>query len=350
MGFEGTFASDFSLGSVLGTGAYSTVREGKEKSTGRVYAVKCVDKRKLSEEDGKALIDEIGILKGMSHRGIIKLHSDYDEKVYHYIVLENMDGGELFDRIVAKQYYNELDARACVRSILEALNYIHNGKVAHRDLKPENLLLRSKADDSDVKIADFGFAKKCPSPMCLATQCGTPGYVAPEILRGEKYDYSADMWSLGVIMYIILGGYPPFYEDNQALLFKKIKSGSYEFHPDFWGAISSDAKDLISRCLTVPVADRITCEEACRHPWMAKADRSLSKTDLGRNLEELKKYNAKRKFRAAVKAVVAANKLKSLIQAADKEGPPPPPIEIVFNSCCAFLYVFCCFVIVRFFF
>jgi len=130
------------------------------------------------------------------------------------------------------------------------MNYLHERKIAHRDLKPENLLLRSVEDDAAIKIADFGFAKKVTSKK-LTTQCGTPGYVAPEILEGVPYDESADMWSVGVILYILLGGYPPFHEDNQKELFKKIRKGSFEFHTEYWSQISDDAKDLIRGLLTV---------------------------------------------------------------------------------------------------
>ena len=166
-----------------------------------------------------------------------------------------------------------------------------------------------------MKIADFGFAKKCGTRKCLKTQCGTPGYVAPEILKGRKYDYAADMWSMGVIMYIVIGGYPPFYEPNQKELFRKIKEGEFEFHAEFWKDISSDAKDLIRRCLTVSPDSRITCAEALQHGWITKPDRALSGVDLGKNLAEFKRFNAKRKFKAGVKAVIATNKMKGLMEA-----------------------------------
>jgi len=232
MGLRGEFAKEYRLEQVLGQGAFSTVREGIRISDGSKFAVKCVTKSALSSDDHDALLDEIDILRTMKHKGIITLEGHYEDSQFHYLVLECMTGGELFDRIVARQYYNEKDARDCVLSILDALNYIHSNKIAHRDLKPENLLLRSEADDTDVKIADFGFAKKCSSSKCLKTQCGTPGYVAPEILKGRKYDYAADMWSMGVIMYIIIGGYPPFHEANQKELFRKcLRRGSSSSTP-----------------------------------------------------------------------------------------------------------------------
>ncbi len=154
-----------------------------------------------------------------------------------------------------------------------------------------------------MKIADFGFAKKCLSPNSLTTQCGTPGYVAPEILEGVAYDTKSDMWSLGVIIYILLGGYPPFIEQNQRELFRKIRRGQYEFHEEYWGSVSADAKDLISKLLTVDPAKRLSAEEALKHKWMVQDGAILAAADLGTNLTELRKYNAKRKFKAAVNAV-----------------------------------------------
>jgi len=218
----------------------------------------------------------------------------------------------LFDRIVSKSFYNEKEARDVCKILFEAIGYCHKHQVAHRDLKPENLLLRSEDNDSEIKIADFGFAKKVLTPNSLTTQCGTPGYVAPEILEGAAYDTKSDMWSLGVIVYILLGGYPPFIEQNQRELFRKIRKGQYEFHEEYWGSVSADAKDLISSLLTVSPSKRLSAEEALKHKWMTQDESVLAGQDLGTNLSELRKYNAKRKFKAAVNAVMLANKVTSL--------------------------------------
>ena len=223
-----------------------------------------------------------------------------------------MSGGELFDRVVAKAYYNEREARDVCRTLLEAIDFCHMRRVAHRDLKPENLLLVSEDSDSDVKLADFGFAKRVPGPNSLSTQCGTPGYVAPEILEGKKYDVKADMWSIGVILYILMGGYPPFIENNQRDLFRKIRKGDYEFHPEYWSAVSDNAKHLISSLLTVNPDLRLSAGEALGNSWMKEDAADLEGIDLGTNLVKLRTYNAKRKFRAAVSAVIAVNTLQSL--------------------------------------
>lgn len=250
----------YKLGKELGAGAFSVVKEGTHKQSGDSFAVKIVTKDKLSEEDEIALRDEIAVLHEIDHANVIKLYDVFDEKGFYYLITEKMLGGELFDRIVQKSYYNEKEARDVCKILFLAIAHCHSKTVAHRDLKPENLLLASESDDSNLKIADFGFSKKCPTRRCLKTQCGTPGYVAPEILEGDSYDTQADMWSLGVIVYILLGGYPPFIEQNQRDLFKKIRKGEYEFHDEYWNQISSDAKDLISSLLTVNPDDRATAD------------------------------------------------------------------------------------------
>lgn len=276
------------------------------------YAVKCVNRKKLSEEDEAALLDEVSILKELRHVHIIRLYDFFNEPNTYYLVMERMRGGELFDRIVAKAYYNEKEARDTCKILLEAVGYCHDNYVAHRDLKPENLLLLSEHDDSAVKIADFGFAKKVSEPNSLTTQCGTPGYVAPEILEGIPYDQRADMWSVGVILYILLGGYPPFIENNQRDLFRKIRRGEYEFHEEYWGTVSHEAKDLISSLLQVDPAMRLTADQALDNPWIRRDDADLARRDLGVNLQEFRRFNAKRKFKAAVSTIMAVNKLQSL--------------------------------------
>lgn len=307
-----SFHNTFKVGKQLGEGAFSKVYEVKAIKTNQVYAVKDVLKAKLTREDDLALRDEIGILRAFTHPNIIRLYDVFDEPEHYYLVTEVMRGGELFDRIVNKTFYNEKEARDVCRILFEALGYCHRNNVAHRDLKPENLLLMSRSNDRDIKIADFGFAKRVSSEQCLLTQCGTPGYVAPEILHGVAYGTKADMWSLGVITYILLGGYPPFIEQNQRELFKKIKKGQYEFHPEYWGGISSGAKDLISKLLTVHPNKRISANDALRSSWVLGGDSQLEGFDLGNNLEQFRKFNAKRKLRQAVLTLMATNKMTSL--------------------------------------
>jgi len=307
-----SFSEQYKIGRALGEGAFSVVREAAKRGTDEIYAVKVITKSKLSIEDENALKDEISILASLKHENIIYLVNHFNESTFYYLVTEMMKGGELFDRIVAKTYYNEKEARDVCKILFEAISYCHSVKVAHRDLKPENLLLMSKTDDLKIKIADFGFAKKVTSEECLLTQCGTPGYVAPEILRGVPYGQKSDMWSLGVIAYILIGGYPPFIEQNQRELFRKIKRGSYEFHVEYWGQISREAKDLISALLTVDPKRRLSAKKALEDPWITGSDDYLVGQDLGVNLGAFKKFNAKRKLRHAVLTLMATNKMTSL--------------------------------------
>lgn len=306
------FNEVYKLGKQLGEGAFSVVKEGQNRSTSKSYAIKIVTKAKLSKEDEVALKDEIDVLKDMNHKHIIRLYDVFEEPQHYFMVTEKMMGGELFDRIVQKSYYNEREARDTCQIVFSAIHYCHKKKVAHRDLKPENLLLTSEHDDSDIKIADFGFAKRVKKPKSLTTQCGTPGYVAAEILEGKPYDTMADMWSIGVIVYILLGGYPPFIESNQRTLFRKIRKGQYEFHPEYWGQVSEDAKDLIRSLLTVNPDERANANDALKNKWIGADASLLSGLDLGTNLAQFKKFNAKRKFKAAVSTVMAANKMQSL--------------------------------------
>lgn len=311
-GGKKTFDGEYTRGKTLGEGAFSVVIEASNKTSKESFAVKVVTKSKLTKEDEIALKDEIQVLNELKHQHIIRLYDVYEEKDFWYLVTEKMSGGELFDRIVSKSFYNEKEARDVCKILFESIGYCHSKAVAHRDLKPENLLLRTEENDSEIKIADFGFAKKVLTPNSLTTQCGTPGYVAPEILEGVAYDTKSDMWSLGVIVYILLGGYPPFIEQNQRELFRKIRKGQYEFHEDYWGSVSDDAKDFISCLLTVEPSKRLSASQALKHKWMLKDANVLAGQDLGTNLSELRKYNAKRKFKAAVNAVILANKMTSL--------------------------------------
>lgn len=308
------FEELYKLKGVLGTGAFSTVREGSHRTDPRkqTYAIKCVNRKKLSEEDEAALLDEVAILTELDHSHIIRLYDFFPEPNTYYLVMERMSGGELFDRIVAKAYYNEKEARDVCKIVLEAIGYCHENRVAHRDLKPENLLLLSNDDDSAVKIADFGFAKKVYARNSLKTQCGTPGYVAPEILEGIPYDERADMWSVGVILYILLGGYPPFIENNQRDLFRKIRKGEYEFHEEYWGTVSREAKELIAQLLQVDPVKRLDATQALENPWIMGEDGDLEGKALAKQFDKLKAFNAKRKFKAAVSTVLAINKLQSL--------------------------------------
>mmetsp|Transcript_20193 Transcript_20193/g.20293 ORF Transcript_20193/g.20293 Transcript_20193/m.20293 type:complete len:413 (-) Transcript_20193:169-1407(-) len=302
-------SSAYDLKEELGRGAFSVVRKGVHKETSTVVAVKCVDRNNLPQEDEDSLRTEVSILRDLDHHNIVKCLDFFVEPMCFYLVMEFMTGGELFDRIVKKTYYNEREARDLVQGLLSAVQYIHKKNIVHRDLKPENLLLSSREDDSTIKIADFGFAAITTSSN-LKTRCGTPNYVAPEILSNDLYGKPVDMWSIGVITYVLLGGYPPFDDENEQKLFKKIKRSDYEFHPDFWRSVSKDAKDLIRKLLVVDPNNRMTAEDAMKHPWVRRNAKELEKINLNENLATLKKYATTRKLKAAVRVVIAANRFR----------------------------------------
>ena len=307
------FNDIYEIGRELGTGALSVVKQCTHRSTRVAYACKCVKKHQLNLEDRESLLAEAQLMKELDHPNIVKLHGVYDEKQSYYLVMDLIQGGELFDRIVKKEFYSEKEARDLILVLLRILLYLHKDcLIVHRDIKPENLLCVSTSDDTDIKLCDFGFAArldKANPEACLTHLCGTPGYVAPEILKRVSYGSAVDMWSVGVLTYILLGGYPPFYDDDQNRLYAKIKSGNYEFHEDYWGGVSKEGKDLIMKLLTVNPVERITAQEALGHPWIISDDEALKGSDLGVNLRAFKRYNAKRKFKSAGKALIAARRL-----------------------------------------
>jgi len=272
-----------------------------------------VQRSGLSHEDELSLRSEVDILLKLKHANIVQAYDFFEEDKVFYVILECLEGGELFDRIVKKTYYNEKEARDLVLIVLMAIKYCHDRNIVHRDLKPENLLLTSKHDDANIKLADFGFATYCDG-FNITTQCGTPGYIAPEILEHKPYGKPVDMWSFGVILYILLGGYPPFHDENQSRLFRKITRADYQFHPDYWGSVSDDAKDLIRNLLTLDMNKRFTVDQALRHPWLGRSAQELAARSLDTNLAELRRYQATRKLRAAVRAVMAMNRMKGLLQ------------------------------------
>lgn len=308
-----TFEERFRLGNTLGKGNFSVVREAEDLVTGETVAIKCIRKKHLSREDREGLEAEVRILSGMDHPNIIKLYGMHEDGSNYYVVTELVRGGELFDRIVAKEFYQERDAAQVVKTIAEALKYCNEHGVVHRDLKPENILMEDDEDDHQLKLADFGFAKELDTSSeeaMLKTTCGTPGYVAPEIISGRPYGKEVDMWSLGVITYILLCGYPPFYDENQSRLFRLIKKAKYKFDPEFWSDVSDSAKDLIRGLLVVDPSVRFTVDDVLNHPWIVNGG---AEKDITPALSQLKQYQTRRRFKKGVLTVVAANRMRKLV-------------------------------------
>lgn len=309
------------FGKRLGSGAYSTVYLAKHKKMGEEVAVKKITKSQLQPYDHDALKDEVKLLSECKHPNIIRFVDFFDEAEYYFLLSEVVGGGELFDRICDKTTYTEAEARDLIITLLKVLAYLHKKNIAHRDLKPENLLLRSTTNDTDIVLADFGFAQVTKG-RSLQQVCGTPDYVAPEVISHAKYDYSCDVWSAGVITFILLGGYPPFQakdEDDRDALFAIIKKGKFKFHEKFWKTISPEAKDLITQMLTVDVDKRSTAEELLRHKWLGLSQEELRKSVI--DTTALKEFNAKRKLKSVGKAVIGVNRMKNAVNAF---GTPKP--------------------------
>jgi calcium/calmodulin-dependent protein kinase-4 len=219
-------------------------------------------------------------------------------------------------------YYSEKDAACCVSQMLEAVKYLHENDVIHRDLKPENLLYEDSKEDARLKLADFGLSKIIDSDVQTQTVCGTPGYCSPEILKGRKYGTSVDMWSVGVITYILLCGYEPFYSDNEAEMFKKILKCDYMFDSPWWDDVSDNAKDLISRLLVLDPTKRLTASEALHHPWVKGSAAKGNHMERAQN--KLKLFNARRKLKAATDVLMAFSfKGLSSLQQSRADMPAP---------------------------
>ncbi|VDP31379.1 unnamed protein product [Schistosoma margrebowiei] len=219
--------------------------------------------------DMQKLEREARICRLLKHPNIVRLYDDIQDEGFHYLVFDLVTGGELFEDIVAREFYSEADASNCMQQIIESVNYCHQNNIVHRDLKPENLLLASKSKGAAVKLADFGLAIEVQGDQpAWFGFAGTPGYLSPEVLRKEPYGKAVDVWACGVILYILLVGYPPFWDEDQNRLYSQIKSGAYDYPSPEWDTVTPEAKNLINLMLTVSPARRITAAEALKHPWI----------------------------------------------------------------------------------
>mmetsp|Transcript_28665 Transcript_28665/g.44913 ORF Transcript_28665/g.44913 Transcript_28665/m.44913 type:complete len:287 (+) Transcript_28665:1174-2034(+) len=248
---------------VLGKGRFGVVRVAIQKDNQVQVAVKSINKTKFTKkEEDEKLQREIDILKRVRHPGCVQFYEMFETKTHCHMVMEMVTGGELFDRIVEKDHYSETEAARVFTQMMEAIDYIHSVGVVHRDLKPENILMMDPSPDAPVKIADFGLGQilEDPSSHVLKTVCGTPIYVAPEVLMKQGYGSECDVWSAGVILYILLCGFPPFdQEAGMAEIFRHIKAASYDFPSPYWDHVSKEAKDIIRNMLRMPVQKRLNC-------------------------------------------------------------------------------------------
>nr|XP_042706097.1 calcium/calmodulin-dependent protein kinase type II subunit gamma isoform X17 [Chrysemys picta bellii] len=323
------FTDDYQLYEELGKGAFSVVRRCVKKNSSQEYAAKIINTKKLSARDHQKLEREARICRLLKHPNIgkseaekllyfglswtclelvrartpsaVRLHDSISEEGFHYLVFDLVTGGELFEDIVAREYYSEADASHCIHQILESVNHIHQHDIVHRDLKPENLLLASKCKSAAVKLADFGLAIEVQGEQqAWFGFAGTPGYLSPEVLRKDPYGKPVDIWACGVILYILLVGYPPFWDEDQHKLYQQIKAGAYDFPSPEWDTVTPEAKNLINQMLTINPAKRITADQALKHPWVCQRSTVASMMHRQETVECLRKFNARRKLKGAI--------------------------------------------------
>uniref|UniRef100_A0A8C7JWD6 calcium/calmodulin-dependent protein kinase n=1 Tax=Oncorhynchus kisutch TaxID=8019 RepID=A0A8C7JWD6_ONCKI len=290
-------------------GAFSIVKRCMRISSGQEYAAKIINTKKLSARDHQKLEREARICRLLKHPNIVRLHDSISEEGFHYLVFDLVTGGELFEDIVAREYYSEADASQCIQQILESVNHCHQSGIVHRDMKPENLLLASKLKGAAVKLADFGLAIEVQGDQqAWFGFAGTPGYLSPEVLRKDPYGKPVDMWACGVILYILLVGYPPFWDEDQHRLYQQIKAGAYDFPSPEWDTVTPEAKDLINKMLTINPVKRVTATDALKHPWICQRSTVASMMHRQETVECLRKFNARRKLKGAILTTMLATR------------------------------------------
>jgi serine/threonine protein kinase len=307
------FGDVYDLEKKLRKGSYATVWECIHKQSKEKFAVKVIQRENLEPKDDEAVLNEVAVMQSLiGNKYVVQLLDFYEEPNNFYIVMEFMHGGDVFDRVTAKTSYTEKDARDLAFILLKAVKSMHISGVAHRDIKPQNLLLECGQDDARIKIADFGFARRVHTPESLTSRVGTPTFVAPEILKNVPHDERVDLWSIGVVIFVLLVGYPPFLEENQSELFHKIRNGEWEFHTPDWRHISDDAMSMIRGLLTVDPKERWTLDEALRCSWIRQNPDMLSSTILSESVKELKRRRTR--LRSLAKAFVWLGKENKIME------------------------------------
>jgi calcium-dependent protein kinase len=321
----GKFEDKYIIVKEIGSGAFSRCLKVKNKITGVSFACKELSKKNVS--DYKGLMAEVNLMIKLDHPNIIKLYEVYENESYIYLIMEYCRGGELFDRVIAKtekgQQYTEKEAASLFKQIMSAINYCHKNGIVHRDLKPENLLFLSKSENSPIKVIDFGMSKRFDSTTKIMNErVGTAYYISPEVLKG-KYDEKCDIWSAGVILYIIICGYPCFNGDTDDEIFKAILKGKIQFPSPEWDNISNDAKELIKKMCCSP-EKRLTAEQVLNEIWVKDNAPNSSKALLPVMMDGIKKYAKSNKFRKAVLTYIASRlsdkeikKIKEIFQNID---------------------------------
>lgn len=299
----------------IGQGSYGSVCKCVARGADHLRACKTISKHHMKNLD--RFKQEIRIMKMMDHPNIIKLYESFEDSRNFYLIMELCSGGELFDRIIEEGHFTEAQAAIVMQHIFRAMYYMHENKVTHRDLKPENFLFTTKEAivHSLLKIIDFGLACTFDDGKILTTKAGTPYYVAPQVLAG-KYDYMADLWSCGVIMYVVLCGYPPFYGETDAEVLAKVRIGHFAFNQADWKRVSEDAKNLIRALLKMNPKDRFTAEQALDHDWVKKrAPRAVDVPLQSTMVDNLKGFRSQNRLKKAALHVIASMLSESQIKA-----------------------------------
>ena len=331
---KGTFASDYKKEGKLGSGNFGEVLKVTHKTSANQRAVKVLDKAKVKKyDDPSKLLAEIEILKKIDHPNIMKIYEFYQDSKNYYIIMELINGKELFDYIVEEENkFSENEIASIMKQILGAVCYAHNNKIVHRDLKPENILVvkaNSGASDFLIKVIDWGTAKLVQPNEKMKEKLGSPYYIAPEVLT-TKYDEKCDIWSCGVILYILICGEAPFDGNNNSEIFERIKKGKFDFKKDAFKNVSNEVKDMIKLMLNLKPSERPKASELLEHSWFKiLEDKSYVPTaNLLENLNSLKHFRADLKMQQAVLSFMASqltshdelNKLRETFQRLDKNG------------------------------
>ncbi|CAD8049302.1 unnamed protein product [Paramecium sonneborni] len=285
----------------LGSGSYAEVRMGIHKVLGITRAIKIISKLKASNEEITRVLHEAEILKKLDHPNIVKILEIYQNSQQIFIVTELYTGGELFDAIAESQHFSEKEASTILKQVLQGLNYCHQHKIVHRDIKPENIVFESKDKRGTIKIIDFGTSRIFDPHQKMNQKIGTPYYIAPEVLK-KKYDEKCDIWSCGVLAYILLCGYPPFNGKSEAKILEKVEQGNYDFNSEEWDIITEQAKDFISKLLEKDPFKRYTAEQALKHTWIVQQNDDIQNQlpQIDRYLKNMKTFKSTKQIQSAI--------------------------------------------------
>ncbi|XP_006814102.1 LOW QUALITY PROTEIN: serine/threonine-protein kinase H1 homolog [Saccoglossus kowalevskii] len=311
--FDPRVLAKYDVKALIGRGSFSRVVRVEHKLTKQPYAIKMIEVK-----EGKEVFEtELGVLRRVRHTNIVQLVEVFETPERVYMVMELATGGELFDRIVARGSFTERDATRAVQMVLEGVRYLHALGITHRDLKPENLLYYHPGNDSKILITDFGLAstRKAGDEMTMKTACGTPEYIAPEILLRKSYTNSVDLWALGVITFILLSGTMPFDDENRTRLYRKILRAKYSFSGEPWKDVSNLAKDFIVKLLTVNPNERMGASVSMKHPWLVTNAASSSLKNLQRSISQnlLKRASSRSRSTKSARSTKSNKSNKSIV-------------------------------------